>query len=245
MHHLIFIPDTTEQGVQLLRDAGLSDHVQDAMPLAGRIGPDAGVGCFFYWRNAANPTPQIQYEPSQQTGWPDRPEEPRYWVGVFKGDHPRPEELGLSVLPSSSLTFEHRARFRGRAVQLKDGQKWIVPDATLLPDVLTDDDNGRPCFQVEQQYRPFFEESREVYETLVNNAIDDGTGVSVDNDTLLSWVDYAARVLAMNYRFPPSMLTKLGLCGSNELLSIALASTAGRFREVANAIEPELEEVAA
>ena len=226
MHFQVYIPNAPPgANPQILADAGLADLAGDAafvdQAIPERVSgvgqcPPSGRGALITWPSSGGVL-KHGYRPDEQTWWPslDRVEDqPRYYVGIWNDSRPTPADLA------------RRPQFGGHPVRLLDGHEWLTPAAVRLPTVLADGLDGHPVWRLRDQFVPFWRDSRQMYlDLIVHGSITDGQYECVVN---ADWRDYAARALNLNFRFPRELLTRLALCGEDELFQLCLATIEGQ-----------------
>ena len=213
MIFLYFLPALSKADVtpETVRAAGLGDVARDCLaPRAwnertARMdvarGPSGSSGALLALLPVSGETPTIGCYPERQTWRPVRsaPDaDPRYWLGWFGDDPPRPDTLARDRLVS------------GEDHELGDGRVWHCPiirrpnRSTNLPERWGVDETGRFVASVEPDYEAFWTLSGEIFETAFGLR---------DDSPAWAW-QAAVRCLSLNYRVGPHEATALNLLSS-------------------------------
>lgn len=226
MHFTIFIPHAATQKPPTLGSVGLghleaNSNRQDVLDR----GPDGGPGSLFSWCVRST-----VYEPQNWDFYPAAPlmdeqgiewAHGRYWVGMKKGDPPRPSELQ-----------RHRI-FEGPLVVLADGFPWMVAAGARLPHVyrlnLT---SGEVEPQVRREFADYFRKTQEWFlQAMFQNV------TTLTRQEVNSWWGKCVEALSMNYRLVPEVVSVLDLIESPHMLQVAKATVEGYEIEL---VEEEL-----
>lgn len=214
MHYQLFIPDGRGSDPQNLVGVGLGDFVAGAefLDVPPDRSPTEGPGVLVAWRRpGANEIginkDRQRWLPAIQAG--DLPAG-RYWVG-FWNEHP--------LTPAD---LKRPYQYRGKSLELGDGETWLIPEAHKLPHDMILQDDGSYRFELQRQFHDYGLDVQAAIEQLSAN------------DMRYSPADAAnliARALRLNYRFTPEVQNDLRLIHTGNIEAAYLAAL-GLIREV-------------
>ena len=201
MHFQVFLPNAIGQNPQLLDAVGLADLAEGATFMPVKAGPNGGPGMIVFWRRPG--AHASGYIPDRQEWIPAVPSgglpAARYWVGFWSDSLPLPSDLARARL------------FSGTAVELGDGNSWVLPVAAMLPrDAILDPETGEVLFEIQERFMAFWKASEPWYARLMGDA--DGT-LTIDR----GWFDYVLQAARMNYRLIPEVASQLRLFSTANL----------------------------
>ncbi|HEX4793721.1 MAG TPA: hypothetical protein VH370_08020 [Humisphaera sp.] len=150
-----------------------------------------------------------RYRPEKQT-WIAGPDG-KWWVGYINDERPGPDELARKKM------------YPGHAVELLDGNEWIIPTAlALVPTVqitlpaIYGMQDGRIVSKIHPRYRRLCERAFDAWL--------EWTGSKEPSKNDDEWIALAIDALAVNYRVGPTEVAGLlNLIGSDEVLAIIRA----------------------
>jgi len=206
--------------VEVSRELGLGYAAPDAggPSCAEGPGPEGSAGVVFTFGDAPLKVPKdAVWRPVP--GHDDEGGKPTLWVGFDPNDRPGPAELGRP------------RQFPGYAVELGDGQRWLVPvvrnyeGETDFPKVSDWDGKAWTHDKVRERYRELFDTATGFWDELkamMTGAEDPDKQYTVNLDDKIG---FAVSALAVNYRLGPAELALLKLFDSQvegEVLLCAL-----------------------
>ena len=189
-----FVPGVPSVNRQKMLAAGL-DYVDEVSGGADIIGPDNIRGCLF-----GSDMTQLKFDRERQT-WVGAPkgdsEKHPYWVGWDKESPPTVEDLARpNLIPGETIKT-----VGGHCWQVPKIRNWSASESSEqlpvwssnLPRMVTIDDHGKPEIgDVVREFRDLFDLSMKVFVKRISG--------EEDSLTVADLLQFAADVLAMNYR---------------------------------------------
>jgi hypothetical protein len=213
----IFFPGKTGYTEQHLKDAELGDLLDDVKPAFGDLipGPDGGPGVYATWsQELLTGREQLEWTKCQRSEVGGQRSE--FWLGRLAGEKPQPE------------WFARARQQLGEDVVMADGQKWHIPIARQLPQILQLDDGGQWRGTVAPSYKSFYDTTWSTLDWFK----------SVNGICRVSYsagADFVALALSINYRVNRDVASWLGLIRSDLFLPVAKVVT--EFEELMAALE--------
>lgn len=214
MHYLIFIPNETIQKREALADAGFDGLVLPGEPdpfwfqIEGSGGPDGQPGLLVLPHSSPdesrNPLPG--YHPQTQT-WQQLPGSD-CWIGWQTDNPPTP----LDLARRSALLYP------GPAVELNDGQRWVIPSCMDQKHVMVPSADGWTT-KDQTRWPDLYTLAAPVLEMIEANQRDD-----LEFDYSLA-ADLVCECLRLNYRLTPAIVGALGLLDQDLLPRLASLAT--------------------
>jgi hypothetical protein len=204
----IYFPGKTGYTDQHLKDAGLGDLLDDVAPSFTDFlpGPDGGPGIAATWFKE-RPITVGDFEWSKCQRSEVGGQKSEFWFGRLLGEKPRPE------------WFARARQQLGSDVAMADGQKWHIPIARQLPQLLQLDGQGEWRPTIAASYKQFWDEAWDALNWLVPG--DDGK-CRVD---FRVGAEFVAHALSINYRVNRDVASWLGLIRSDLFFEMARAVT--------------------
>lgn len=208
-HHLVYVPlkPGTPRGqrtTDLLESVGLADHAAgcDSRPVGD--GPDGTGGVLFGW---LRPGAKFHFNSAEQEWFPaaacgDLPPR-RYWVGTWNDAPPTEQDLRRPGV------------LYGDDVTLGDGQPWMIPAPHFLPHDLMLQEDGTLRHEPKQRYQAVSVAAARWRRMLA------GGPQSVPYEELFR---FALDCLALNYRLPAELASRLRLVDTENVKSVVLAA---------------------
>ena len=213
----IYIPNKTGAKPEHLDDVGLSLLRRDRCPefadlVAGT--PDGGRGIIGLWRTLSD---NGGFAASGYRWTPAKADKSRglaakrFFVGIPTGGI-RPQEI------------ERKPTYRGYAIPLADGQRWVIPPAVSLPHKHGLDEEGTPTRVIEDAWLGYWDRS-EKFAVEFFAAVDRlGAGATETKFTLADAWSFACEALSINYRLSPEIIDALGLLNDDAIRNIIKAA---------------------
>jgi hypothetical protein len=197
----VFIPDSPEQKTVPLASVGLIDGFRGHETDRTQSGPDGKPGAVYSWI-----TPQavrFGYKPDQQTWIPSAKngdqESGAYWVGFWNDSPPTEKDLRRPDMR------------RGALIELGNKERWTIttPDhLDRFPD-LQSDGSIRWCSDTQFNWLTA-DLDRRKEEGIQTSEVDGESVTSILFDDEHDWY-FLCRVLAVNYRITPEVVSQLRL----------------------------------
>jgi len=193
-HFLLYLPKVKGANPRSLEAVGLPDFVANA-EFVDAAGPDGDSGVLIAWRRPGTDS-RFCFSPDHQDWIPaaaagDGMAAGRYWLGMWRDSPPIPTEL---LRPQA---------YKGKPVQLGDGNSWIMPDSRQLPCdcVLAEDGTWR--VELQEAFRPLRDEALAWLDRLAAACAGGETArVSISYGDVIAFL---LRMLRLNYRLPPEL----------------------------------------
>jgi hypothetical protein len=208
MHFLLYLPGSNRGAdPKALAAVGLDSLAQGA-EFTASAGPDGGEGQLVTWGTSHRPAKAV-YAPDEQEWIQSVPlnghPAGRYWVGLWRGKYPTPDEL---------LRPDYH---KGFGAMLGDGNVWELPRAWELPGDMVRGQSGLYEVVIQRRFHEFF-----VGVHAWKMRFDaHGAGEATFNWPDLA--DFVEMALQINYRLPTELVGHLRLlqAGLAEAMFIA------------------------
>lgn len=216
-HHLIYLPISEdhagEQGKQQLASVGLADHIAGAECRRVDKGPDGKPGLLFGWLTPG--FAKFGYAPDQQVWARSAAFEQRpcgaYWVGTWNDHQPREVDL--------RRPYMQRGVFREMGAD-----RWKIPRTETIEMTAKLQDDGSVRFIPQRELEWFTHDCEK--RKLALRRLDNGDGTttiqwSYSPPDLFIWL---SRVLRINYRITPEVMSHLGMLSKHTLTELYMAT---------------------
>lgn len=218
----VFIPDSPGKNNVPLESVGLTDGFGGHETNRTNAGPDGTPGAVYSWI-----TPQavrFGYKPDEQTWVPSAKDGDResgaYWIGFWNDSAPTEKDLRRPDLR------------RGAPVKLGDGDQWVITTPDHLeryPDLQTD---GSIKWCADAQFNWLTADlDRRKEEGVQTSEVDGEQVTSILFDDLADW-HFLCRVLAVNYRITPEVVSRLRLFSQSAIRETVAALMGMKLRGV-------------
>lgn len=179
-------------------------------------GPDGSVGLNIGWLSPANP--MLHYSPSEQTWVPSILKldcKPAYWIGFWKKEAPRENELRRPYTQAGPLTQFGEQRW-----------KLPTPDTVDARAVYTDDGSMR--WETVRQFSWMCDEAKAIHAEYLEEF---GVREMVFKNEPSVQIAWLLKLLRVNYRITPEVAVYLDMwIGKDHIMDTFLA-TLGLFRK--------------
>lgn len=217
MHFMLHIPDCTPAALESTsRACGLSSLLTGHDVLPNMPGPHGGTGLQIGWPSPTQP--RFHYEADAQQWVPsilkDDAGKPRYWVGFWKDQTPKENELRRHYTQAGPL------------VEL-GSQRWKLPTPTTIDARAVYADDGSMRWEVIRQYSWVCDEAEQLRQTYLEEF---GLRSIVFRSEPSAQIGWLLKLLQINYRITPEVAVHLDLwIGKDKILDLFL-STLGLSR---------------
>lgn len=214
---MLHIPDCTPAALESTsRACGLSSLLTGHDVLPNMPGPHGGTGLQIGWPSPTQP--RFHYEADSQQWVPsilkDDVGKPRYWVGFWKDQTPKENELRRHYTQAGPL------------VELGN-QRWKLPTPTTIDARAVYADDGSMRWEVIRQYSWVCDEAEQLRQTYLEEF---GLRSIVFRSEPSAQIGWLLKLLQINYRITPEVAVHLDLwIGKDKILDLFL-STLGLSR---------------
>ena len=212
MHFMLHIPDGSPATLEATaKICGLSSLLTGHDVLPNMPGPHGGTGVQIGWPSPTQP--RFHYEPEQQDWVPsvlkDKHGKPRYWVGFWKSQPPKENELRRHYTQSGPLVDF-------------GGQRWKLPTPTTIDARAVYADDGSMRWEVVRQFSWVCDEAEQLRQTYLEEF---GLRSIVFRNEPSAQINWLLKLLQINYRITPEVAVYLDLwVGKDKLLDLFLTT---------------------
>ena len=212
MHFMLHIPDGSPTTLEATaKICGLSSLLTGHDVLPNMPGPHGGTGVQIGWPSPTQP--RFHFEPEQQDWVPsvlkDEHGRPRYWVGFWKSQSPKENELRRHYTQSGPLVDF-------------GGQRWKLPTPTTIDARAVYADDGSMRWEVVRQFSWVCDEAEQLRQTYLEEF---GLRSIVFRNEPSAQINWLLKLLQINYRITPEVAVYLDLwVGKDKILDLFLTT---------------------
>jgi len=209
---MLHIPDGSPTTLEATaKICGLSSLLTGHDVLPNMPGPHGGTGVQIGWPSPTQP--RFHFEPEQQDWVPsvlkDEHGRPRYWVGFWKAQPPKENELRRHYTQSGPLVDF-------------GGQRWKLPTPTTIDARAVYADDGSMRWEVVRQFSWVCDEAEQLRQTYLEEF---GLRSIVFRNEPSAQINWLLKLLQINYRMTPEVAVYLDLwVGKDKILDLFLTT---------------------
>jgi hypothetical protein len=217
VHFILHFPDCAPAAIEATAKAcGLASLLTGHDVLPNMVGPHGGHGLQIGWPSPQQP--RFHYDADAQDWVPsvlkDEHGKPRYWVGFWKLQPPKENELRRHYTQAGPL------------VEF-GGQRWKLPTPTTIDARAVYADDGSMRWEVVRQFSWVCDEAEQLRTTYLEEF---GLRSIVFRSEPSAQINWLLKLLQINYRITPEVAVYLDLwVGKDKILDLFL-STLGLSR---------------